>query len=353
MGTLQRVAALPLAEEDLTPEFLGQALGHDIASLAPSGTIRGTGTKLFFDVTYTDADSDGPASICVKGGFGEQVRSFGVAEAYVLEAIFYGDIAARTTLRLPTCFYAAIDDQRTQGIVILEDLRGTGYTFGEPTQPWTPEAVAAGLEQQAMWHAATWNAAADAQGGLGLAVGSTSVRAAAPFLFSAEHVDRQRSVPELAPLFTHLPDAVGFQAAFSALWAWDDAQNLCLAHGDAHVGNTFLDTAGAPGFLDWQCLCLGPWSYDVAYFLVGALEIADRREHQEELLRGYLKNLKAHGGPDLPYEQAFDAYRRSNLHGTFWALTPPEMQPIERVSIMAERHVAAVVDLDTFGALGV
>ena len=183
MGTLQRVAALPLAEEDLTPEFLGQALGHDIASLGPSGAIRGTGTKLFFDVTYTDADSDGPASICVKGGFGEQVRSFGVAEAYVLEAIFYGDIAARTTLRLPTCYYAAIDDQRTQGIVILEDLRGTGYTFGEPTQPWTPEAVAAGLEQQAMWHAATWNAAADAQGGLGLAVGSTSVRAAAPFLF--------------------------------------------------------------------------------------------------------------------------------------------------------------------------
>lgn len=349
---LRREATLPVAEEDLTPEFLSQALGHTIAALAPSGAIRGTGTKLFFDVTYVDPDADGPSSICVKGGFGEQVRAFGVAEAYVLEAIFYGNIAARTTLRLPTCYYAAIDNSRSQGIVILENLRNTGYTFGEPTQPWTPDAVAAGLEQQAKWHAATWNTAADAQG-LGLAVGSTSVRAAAPVLFSTEHVQRQRLVPELTALSAHLPDAAGFRLAFSTLWAWDDSQPLCLAHGDAHVGNTFLDTSGAPGFLDWQCPCLGPWSYDVAYFLVGALEIADRREHQEELLRGYLRNLKAHGGPHLSYEEAFEAYRRSSLHGTFWALTPPEMQPIDRVSVMAERHVAAVVDLDTFGALGI
>lgn len=76
------------------------------------------------------------------------------------------------------------------------------------------------------------------------------------------------------------------------------------------------------------------------------------REHQEELLRGYLTNLAANGGPTLRYGEAFDAYRRSSLHGTFWALTPPQMQPIERVSVMAERHVAAVVDFGTFGALG-
>lgn len=343
---LHRVANLPAREQELNATFLGEALGRKVSGLTQSGAIRGTGTKVFFDVSYADDEPGVPASVCVKGGFGEQVRSFGVAEAYVLEAIFYGEIADRTELRLPTCHYAAIDDARTQGIVVLEDLRTGGYTFGEPTRPWQPEAVAAGLEQQAIWHAATWGRALD------LAVGSSSVRAAAPVLFSDAHVQRQRAVPELSALFAHLPDASGFAKAFDALWVWDDAQEHCLVHGDAHVGNTFLDAAGAPGFLDWQCPCLGPWSYDVAYFMVGALEIADRRDHQEELLRGYLGQLKAHGGPDLAYGDAFDAYRRSCLHGTFWALTPPEMQPIERVSVMAERHVAAVVDLDTFGAMG-
>jgi hypothetical protein len=102
-------------------------------------------------------------------------------------------------LRLPACHYAAIDDKRDQGIVILDDMRDGGFTFGEPTQPWSVERVAEGLEQQAIWHAATWGASTDE--GLGLAVGSTSVRAAAPMLFSEQHVERQRSVPELAPLF--------------------------------------------------------------------------------------------------------------------------------------------------------
>lgn len=353
---LQHVDSLPLQVEELTPAFLSEALGREIITAKYSGVIGGTGTKVFFDLTYADSSSAAPARVCVKGGFGDQVRAFAVGQTYALEAIFYGDIAPRTQVRLPTCYYAAVDATHSQGIVILQDLRDCGYTFGDPTCPWTADAVAAGLEQQAIWHAATWGPKTvitrQALGDLGLAVGSTTVRAAAQVMFSAEHVERQRSVPELAPLFARLPDAAGFRQAFGALWAWDDAQDHCMVHGDTHVGNTFLDAAGEPGFLDWQCACLGPWSYDVAYFLVGALDVADRREHQEELLRGYLGQLRAYGGPELDYDEAFDAYRRSNLHGAFWALAPAEMHPAEEVAVMTERYVAAALDLGTFQAFG-
>jgi hypothetical protein len=92
---LRRVPELPLREEDLTPAWLSGALRRDVTAISETGAIRGTGTKIFLDVKYADGDDAGPSSVCVKGGFGEQVRSFGLGEAYVLEATFYGEVAPR------------------------------------------------------------------------------------------------------------------------------------------------------------------------------------------------------------------------------------------------------------------
>jgi hypothetical protein len=340
---------LPLTVDEITPEWLSEALDTRVSSVTESSTIRGTGTKVFVDVTFEDDASPLPTSLCVKGGFGEEVRSFGTAEAYIVEARFYGSIAPGLDLRLPRCHYAAVDVERGQGIVILDDLREQGATFGEPTEPWSADRVAAALEQQARWHGGTWGGAQlrDA----GLSVGSSAVRVAAPMLFSAEHWAAQASIAEIPSLEGVLADREAMRAAFHRLWQLDDAGDLCLAHGDAHVGNTFIDSSGNPGFLDWQCPCLGPWSYDVAYFLVGALPVDVRRSVEKDLLREYLAALAAAGGPRIGYDDAWLAYRRSSLHGFFWAITPPVMQPVERVAAMAERHLAAIEDLETLAAL--
>jgi hypothetical protein len=43
---------------------------------------------------------------------------------------------------------------------------------------------------------------------------------------------------------------------------------------------------------------LGPWSIDVAYFMVGSLSIVDRQHHEDALLRHYLDVAGGYGAPD-------------------------------------------------------
>jgi hypothetical protein len=97
---------------------------------------------------------------------------------------------------------------------------------------------------------------------------------------------------------------------------------------------------------------LGPWAYDVAYFIGGALSVQDRRGHEQSLLSGYLAALQAADGPVVSMDDAWPDYVRHTLHGFLWAATPAVMQPLERVVAMAERYAAAIEDHDTLAVLG-
>ena len=55
-----------------------------------------------------------------------------------------------------------------------------------------------------------------------------------------------------------------------------------VMHGDPHVGNTFYERDGRPGFLDWQTTMIGPSTHDVVYFIVGAMTVEDRRAHLQD-----------------------------------------------------------------------
>lgn len=96
-----------------------------------------------------------------------------------------------------------------------------------------------------------------------------------------------------------------------------------------------------------------PWSYDVAYFLVGALSVNDRKKHDRELVNGYLDALEALGGPALDRPEAWKDYQRHTLHGLIWATLPPTWISAEQVQAMTERYVSAIVDHDPFEILGV
>ena len=48
----------------------------------------------------------------------------------------------------------------------------------------------------------------------------------------------------------------------------------------------------------------------VAMFIVGALTVAHRREHEENLLRGYLEALAGYGGPRISFADAWASEAR-------------------------------------------
>jgi hypothetical protein len=90
-----------------------------------------------------------------------------------------------------------------------------------------------------------------------------------------------------------------------------------------------------------------PWAKDVAYFIGGALTIADRRDHEQGLLKAYLDALAAAGGPAIPWEEAWKDYRRQMLQGICWTLVTEHMQPLEAIAVMNERYLTAIRDLAT------
>ncbi|WP_448503821.1 oxidoreductase family protein [Mycolicibacterium thermoresistibile] len=108
---------------------------------------------------------------------------------------------------------------------------------------------------------------------------------------------------------------------------------------------------GRRRFLDWQTVCLAPWADDVAYFLVGILDVERRRSHEVELLRHYLEVLSA-GVPHVPtFEDAWRAYREHHLHGLMFALCPADMQPPDVCTPMGQRYGAAALDPGTLALL--
>ena len=343
---------------ELTPEWLTAALserspGTVVEAVELESVIWGTATKALLTVRYAERPTDGPPeALCVKGGFQAELRAV-AGVGYRQEAAFYRDIAPMLEgVPLPPCWYADVDEDADQGLVVSDDLRAEQVSFGRAGMRYTVDEVAAALEVQAAWHARTWGAA-DLPSWLTL--GSPFFRhAMAQLFFQPEHWARMLELPQTACLPDKLRDRERVQAGLRAQYAREDAAVPCLAHGDAHIGNTYrVPGEPAPRFLDWQVLGRNPWSVDVPYFMVGALTVEDRQREEERLLRHYLDALAGHGAPAPDFDAAMEACRAHHLHGVMWGFCPPEMQDPDDCAEMARRHVQAAVDHDTLEVLGV
>lgn len=139
--------------------------------------------------------------------------------------------------------------------------------------------------------------------------------------------------------------------AVTALWAWDARHAVCRIHGDAHLGNLYRNPDGSHGFVDWQMTGLGHRAFDVAYFIANALEPADRRANEHDLLRHYLAQLAQYGGTPPSFGDAWDGYRRHAVHGLFHIANADDMYSEDINCKVIERHSVAVRDLDSLELL--
>jgi Ecdysteroid kinase-like family len=229
--------------------------------------------------------------------------------------------------------------------LILDDVAALGAQFGEPLRVFTVDEVASGLEVQAAWHGRSFGWTANQMPAV--PVGSQTVRDAAKVLLSQGYWEQHFAEDWAPSLPASQQDQVRTRRAIEALYAKNDAGTLCLVHGDAHIGNTYTLPPGGVRFLDWQCVNLGSWAYDVAYFMIGALNVDDRRDHERDLLHHYLTALASHGGPEIAFDDAFREYRLNCRHGFMWTTTSLGMQPAARIVAMSDRHTAAIEDHDS------
>jgi aminoglycoside phosphotransferase (APT) family kinase protein len=182
-------------------------------------------------------------------------------------------------------------------------------------------------------------------------VGSVAVREAHEFLMSADHWKNFQSLPDAYQIPAPVADRARNLKALRRLWEHDDRVARCVIHGDAHLGNTCISPDGRPYFIDWAGPCKSSWAFDVSYFIVGAMTVADRRASEIDLLRGYVDRLAAFGGPALDWDDAWTEYRRHHLPGLVWATLPSSMQSVENVHAMGSRYAAAIQDHDVLSLL--
>jgi aminoglycoside phosphotransferase (APT) family kinase protein len=78
-----------------------------------------------------------------------------------------------------------------------------------------------------------------------------------------------------------------------------------LIHNDVQGNNILVAGNGGPllGFIDWQLTTAARPGLDLARFLVGYLDTAERRRHEDRLLQTYHSVLTAGGVADYSLEQ--------------------------------------------------
>lgn len=352
MTSADSLQSLPSLPEDVTASWLGSVLRQRVKSIETINIVlNATASKIFLSITYEDDDAatPRPATVCIKGGFSPAMLAMeGYGEIlrlmYSREVKFYNLVAPKVTkMSLPKVWWAGEnvgeDFSQGQAIIIMEDLNN-GFTFGNPEEDWTVERVKSGVEQLAALHAGTWGTSATGEFSwitpayehvmLGLALNWDAMVLAA---------DRP-------PIPEEIRDQKRTVAAMKKHFATKNPKYMCILHGDPHSGNTYLDGAGSPYFLDWQTHHIGSAFHDFAYFVVGALSVEDRRAHEVAILDHYLKALANFDGPTLSTqdEEVMREYSKSTMSGMGWVLTPFEMQGKERVFAMCERYCAAMLD---------
>src|SRR5579862_268831 len=108
MRHTQRVPALPVQAEDLTPVWLSEVLGARVADVSVIGRAVATNQRLRVALTYTDGPMAGPASLFVKllpldEGHRQMIGASGMGAR---EAQFYADVAPSVALRVPRAYWA-------------------------------------------------------------------------------------------------------------------------------------------------------------------------------------------------------------------------------------------------------
>ena len=266
------------------------------------------------------------------------------------EARFYDSLASSVPMRVLTVHAARQDDDTGLFVLLLEDLGASGCKVPDGTWGISADAAAVALEELAGFHARYFDAARRSAELSWVPVLGPGSRYGADMLRYG--IDNHRD--RLTDSFVAVAEAyIADQAALHALWHEGPAT---VIHGDPHLGNLFLDGARV-GFLDWGIINVNTPMRDVGYLMTMAMQPDERRASERDLLRTYLRALTVAGGPEISFDEAWQAHR---IHAAYTVpascqvVTFPANASAGRTVFadsFLERAQACLDDLDAVGAL--
>ncbi len=357
--TREGVSPIPRGPEDLDPAFLTAVLaarhpGVRVTGVQVREVREVTNAHLYLDLTY-DEPAGAPATLFAKilpitPERHDQVGRTGMG---IREARFYESFGPALPLRIPGVHFASHDEESGAFFLLLEDLDAAGCRVSDGTWGIPADSAAAALDDLSALHLryldpdrraaeAGWVARST----LGRTYGTTMLR------YGLDHHRDRLSDAFAAICEIYIERSV----ELGDVW---HTEPWTVIHGDAHIGNLFVD-GDRVGFLDWGIICLSTPLRDVSYFLQMAMQPGDRRASEKHLIRHYLDRWNRSidsGGPAFTFDEAWRVYRTQAAYTVAASAQivtfPADVTERRRVfaSAFLARAEAAVADLDALGAL--
>ena len=312
-GTTEAALELPLEIEDISPEFLTAALSERFPGVQVSGlevvhVHHGFTTIVRLDLEFAAGGKvpGVPSRLILKGGFEPATRGIAGEFAvgpFLMETGAYKVMKPELGLNMPDCYFAQVDVERQQVIILMEDLLLRDVTFFHGLVPHSVDQVRRRLTSLAEFHARSWGSPELADDGRWALFARNSARIFHGYLNHVAQPDDWRKFCELprgAAVAVEFHDRDWVVRTMEYMTELNDAVPNCVVHGDNHSGNLYEEADGTPGFYDSLPMRTAPM-VEVSYLITNVLDHGDRRNHDRELVAHYREQLIRNGvdAPDL------------------------------------------------------
>ena len=342
--------------DEISPRWIDQVFAHAglhaplVASLQIEPFGQGTASTVArLTLLYAGDPRHAPRTLIAKF---PKITATGAAPdaqllGYEREVMAYRFFQSTPAFRLPKCYFA---DIRADGVfnLILEELCDDCWPGNQITGCSIAEARAV-VDTLAQLHAAYCDT--PELHALSWPKRRRQLADQSARLFAAgAAVIRERNRGELGAAALATIDGV---APLVGPWSATTSTPETLIHTDARVDNIIFERTPRginACLIDLQSMAIGAPAHDLAYFLSGSLEPAERAQCERELVAKHAAVLIA-AGAKLDPAMAWERYRQHAIAGLVATVCAAAILPnspaIDRLLVtLARRNCAAVQELD-------
>ncbi|NKI16129.1 phosphotransferase [Spongiibacter sp. KMU-166] len=354
---VQQREQIPLAFEDITLEWLNNTVGDkqhgDITGFTLGPEDEGTSSRRRIELTLDGDATHLPSSLFAKATFTLPSRCLlGMNGAIEAEVRFYNELRPQLNIEAPTARFANFNPDTLNSIILLDDMTGQ-VSFSDHRTAISEQQAKEQLSILATLHGKYYQSPELTRSLSYLNTWSdffTITANEAGFGPQADIGFREAQAVIPDRLFKK---ADKIWPATLASVARHESLPHTVVHSDVHLKNWYITADQHMGLSDWQCMCRGHWGRDLAYVISTSLTTADRRAWEKDLIQYYLAELKASGGAETTFDDAWTYYRQ-NLFGALAWWTPvlspnpdvPDMQPRDTSLEFISRMTHAIDDTD-------
>jgi hypothetical protein len=343
---------IPKTADDLTPEWLSEALGRRITGVRVEAVGVGVGLVGTLFRCTLDGNGDGPDTVIAKLAAPTDEGRFvaTVLNMYGREVGFYTDISPRTPIAHPQCFHAEHDPATQDTVLLLEDVSTRGRAFDQVAGCSLDEARPA-IRTLSRLHAAFWDDDSLADTAWLLRLCDDPYPGAVGMAFDMAWPVVQGFYPELIDDYVR-DFGDEYSKLIPALFAKMCDGPHVFAHADWRLDNLFFADDGDVLAVDWQLVDRSVGPRDLSYLVTQSLNV-DEPGAYTAAFDTYVSDL-ADAGIEVDRAWAWEMYRYGTLFGFVYpvvaggALSIEDPRHVELCRALMRRSLDAMRALDAF-----